>query len=338
MLKRKKLCRLAVFVMTILMITSQLRTLAYAKDETKNSNTQQNQNLENTNDSISNLKQQISPKDIILILENYNLNNKLRKDYKWTIVTNFIVGNFYCLNTTPNQKYGYDRIMIQKEKESGKLYFTVRGYKVYLDKYLSDGHVIYNEPKSTDFISMFEEEKEAAINFIQSLKETSPNSNVYILANPKANENSVIQLTEGFENVSKNSEQIVNEIHNLNKVSGCLYERSLTLKETYNLLDKDASLITNGRDKQVILCSGLADQNENFDEAQKYADLLKNNLHIVINIINIKESGGTYSNLIPNSLASENLSNTSEKKFYVTDDNLWVGDIFQVVFKDIFGL
>lgn len=338
MKKRKKICKLAaVFMMLILIITSQLRTLAYAKEETEKSKIQQNQNLENAKDSLDNLKKQTSPKDIILILENYNLHDKLRKDYKWTIATKYDVGSFYCLNTEPNIKYGYERIMIEKEKESGKLYFNIRGCDVFVDKYLESGHVIYNEPKSEDFVSLFEEEKKAAVHFIQNLNETAPDSNVYIIANPKEKENLVTHLTEGFVNVSKNSEQIVNSIYNLNKIYGCSYERGLTLKETYQLLNQNKSLLGNGRDKQLILCSSLAEPNENFDEARKYAELLKDKLNVVINIINIKESGFIYSDLIPNSLASENASNQSKKKFYITDDNMWIGDIFQVVFNDIFG-
>ncbi|RDU25177.1 collagen-binding domain-containing protein [Anaerosacchariphilus polymeriproducens] len=267
--------------------------------------------------------EQKKPKDIVLILENYGIGNELRKDYEWTVPTDYIVGEKYFLDKIPSYHNDYDQVLI--EQENGRLYFNVRGcsFNIYIDEL---NRVLYNPPKKDDFVSIFDEEKKAAIKFIQNLKEVSPDSNICILSNPSKTGNSVIKLTEGFENVSKNSNEMINAINNLDK--GWSYNnRGVSLKEVYNLLNED-SVELNGRDKQVILCSSLFFPEEQTDEALKYADLIKNNLNVSIRVINISECG-LRRFIIYNPVSEITYS-------YVTNASLWIGDIFELVFIDIF--
>ncbi|WP_162300533.1 collagen-binding domain-containing protein [Anaerosacchariphilus polymeriproducens] len=265
------------------------------------------------------------PKDIVLILENDDTK------YASTIATNYVVGQTYIYHNQVT--FSSESVTIQKDTISGKLYFvSMYGGK----KYIDSNTVLFNLPESDDALVV--EEKKAAVQFIQNLKEISPESNLCILTNSESIEDrSVVNVTNGFKNITKYSEDIIKAINALPKGTGD-YKRELTLEETYNLFNQEA-IKTNGKDKMVILCSEKVNRDDNFDEAIKYADLLKNDLHANIHTISISsfnEEYGIPTNL-PNTLASENKEDPARKYNYVTNDVFKIGNVLESILNNTFG-
>ncbi|WP_162300532.1 collagen-binding domain-containing protein [Anaerosacchariphilus polymeriproducens] len=270
------------------------------------------------------------PKDIVLIFENnknIERNTTLKRDYKWTIANDIKEDEWYVYKGN----LGYYNVRIGKEEKTGRLRFYDDESNQYF--YIDKGVNLYNMPDVNDYISVFDEEKQAVIKFVKTIQEISPESNICILT--YSPEKTVLNKTEGFKNVSKDSKQLFSMIENISY--GDSSKKELILNEANNVLNDD-KVKNNGREKAVILCSELSESpNLEWSEAIKSAELLKNDQHADVNVVNMMNTGSEYSMMLPDTIASLNPTNSARKHYFATNYNLTIDDVLTNISNEAFG-
>lgn len=270
------------------------------------------------------------PKDIVFILENnknIENNSSIKKDYKWKPAKDIKEDEWYIYKG--NLKY-YN-VRIGKEEKTGRLRFYDDESNQYL--YIDKGVQLYDLPDINDYMPVLDEEKEAVTKFVNIIKEISPESNICILA--YSPDSTVLNKTEGFKNVSTDFEQLCSIINNISY--GNCPKKEMILNEANKVLN-DESVKNNGREKTVILCSELSESpNLEWSEAMKSAELLKNNHHADINVVNLMNTGSEYAMMIPDVIASINPSNPARKHYFATNHNFTIDEVLTNISSEEFG-
>lgn len=286
---------------------------------------------------VSNTLRVSSPDDVVIVIDRSQqaaANKSLPKYYVHTQATNIQAGNFYYIKESESNSFVYARI---KKDSTNKFYYeqwnsTSSSYeKIYVEE-----SQVYNAPSDKDYISNLDQVKQEAINLVEELKKSDPNTRICIIS--YASNNGVTNDTQGFKNVSNDTDTIINAIKGISSEGTSTPQ--LGLEEAYNVLNDD-SIKSDGRTKTVALFSadvprttgGALDYNAS-QEAVKYANMLKQDLGANLYTVMMKNASTQEDQQLANNLkgiASDVTANSAEKTYF----NYMEDDVFSALYNEV---
>lgn len=231
----------------------------------------------------ANTQQVTAPEDIVIVLDRSDKVNDIEfisKDYIWPKAKEIVEGERYYVIDRKINSYSVQWI----EKDENNEYFYDnhwdRRCDEYIKRYVDKNDICTGPPSRDAYRSQLDQVKKDAINLVNSLKESSPDSNICVIS---SNIEGVTNDTNGFKNVSSDTESIINAINGI--TANGKARQDLGLQEAYNVLNQN-NVKSNGREKTVVLFATDVPRTSNnsldynaYKNALNYSNLLKKEIH-----------------------------------------------------------